>query len=59
MVAARATYSLSKRTAMYTTLGHIANGGALALSVSGGAPGSNPVPGAAQSGFAAGLRHSF
>jgi predicted porin len=59
LVAARATYSLSKRTAIYATLGHIANRGSLATSVSGGAPGSNPAPGAAQSGVAAGLRHSF
>jgi Outer membrane protein (porin) len=59
LLAARATYSLSKRTAVYATIGHIVNGGALALSVSGGAPGSNPLPGAAQSGVAAGLRHIF
>ena len=55
----RATYSLSKRTAVYATLGHIANRGSLAFSVSAGAPGSNPVPGGAQSGLAAGLRHAF
>ena len=59
LIAARAAYSLSKRTAIYATIGHIANGGASALSVSAGAPGSNPLPGAAQSGIAAGLRHSF
>ncbi|HWK82508.1 MAG TPA: porin, partial [Caldimonas sp.] len=59
LFAVRATYSLSKRTALYATLGHIANDGALAVSVSGGAPGSNPAPGAAQSALAAGLRHSF
>ena len=59
LAAARATYQLSKRTALYATLGHIDNAGALALSVSGGAPGSNPVAGAAQSGLAAGIRHSF
>jgi len=59
LVAARATYSLSKRTAVYATIGHIVNDGALAFSVSGGAPGSNPLPGAAQSGVAAGLRHIF
>jgi len=59
LFAVRATYSLSKRTALYATLGHIANDGALAVSVSGGAPGSNPAPGTAQSALAAGLRHSF
>jgi predicted porin len=59
LAAARATYYLSKRTALYAMLGHIDNAGALALSVSGGAPGSSPVAGAAQSGLAAGIRHSF
>jgi len=59
LVAARATYGLSKRTAIYATLGRVANGGSSALSVSGGAPGSNPLPGVAQSGMAAGVRHSF
>ena len=59
LAAARATYSFSKRTAMYVTAGRIVNGGSLAISVSAGAPGSNPLPGAAQSGIAAGLRHFF
>ena len=59
LVAVRAAYSLSKRTAVYATAGHIANDGAQALSISAGAPGSAPLPGAAQSGLAAGLRHSF
>lgn len=55
----RGTYALSKRTAVYATAGHIANDGALALSVSGGQTGSNPVAGASQSAMAAGIRHSF
>jgi len=55
----RSTYSLSRRTAVYAMLGHIANQGGLALSVSAGAGGSNPAPGAAQSGLAAGVRHAF
>ena len=59
LFAGRATYSLSKRTALYATLGHIDNAGALALSVSAGAPGSNPLPGTGQIGLATGLRHSF
>lgn len=59
LLTARATYSLSRRTALYTTLGHIDNRGALALSVSAGAAGSNPVAGGAQAGFTAGLRHMF
>ena len=59
LAAARTTYSLSKRTALYASLARIANRGALALSVSGGAVGGNPVAGAAQNGVAAGLRHAF
>ncbi|MEO8311537.1 MAG: porin [Caldimonas sp.] len=59
LAATRATYSLSKRSALYATAGRILNGSALAISVSGGAAGSNPLPGSAQSGLAAGFRHSF
>ena len=59
LAATRATYSLSKRTALYATFGHIDNGGLLALSVSAGAPGSNPPPGSGQLGVATGLRHFF
>jgi predicted porin len=55
----RGTYSLSKRTALYTTVGHIRNDGSLALSVSGGAPGSNPVAGQSQTGVMVGMRHAF
>ncbi len=55
----RATHALSRRTAVYATAGHIGNRGGLALSVSGGAGGSSPLPGGAQSGLAAGLRHAF
>ena len=59
LLAARGTYYFSKRTAMYGTLGHIDNDGTLALSVSCGAAGSNPLAGGAQTGIALGLRHSF
>ncbi len=59
LAAARITYSLSKRTAVYTSFGRIANDGKLALSVSSGAVGSNPVAGASQNAIALGLRHSF
>jgi predicted porin len=59
MGALRATYSLSKRTAVYATAGRINNAGALAISVSGGAAGSNPVAGASQNGAMVGVRHSF
>jgi predicted porin len=57
--AGRITYNLSRRTAVYTTFGHIANRGGLALSVSAGAGGSNPVAGASQNALALGVRHGF
>jgi predicted porin len=59
MLAVRGTYSFSKRTAAYITAGHIRNDGALNLSVSSGAAGSNPVAGDNQSGFMLGIRHTF
>lgn len=59
LVAARATYALSRRTALYGTAGAVSNKGSLALSVSAGAGGSNPRPGAGQTGITAGLRHAF
>jgi predicted porin len=57
--ALRTTYSLSKRTALYATVGRIENDGTLALSVSGGAAGSNPVAGGSQNGAMVGMRHTF
>ena len=59
LFAARATYLLSRRTVLYASLGHIANDAASTLSVSAGAAGSSPLPGAGQTGVAAGVRHSF
>jgi predicted porin len=59
LYALRATYSLSKRTALYATAGHIANDGSLATSVSNAAAGNGPAAGGSQSGIAVGLRHSF
>jgi predicted porin len=59
LLALRATYSLSKRTALYGQWAHIGNGGSLAISVSAGAGGSAPVPGGGQSAYALGLRHAF
>jgi predicted porin len=55
----RGVYSLSKRTAVYAGLGQIGNDGTLAISVSGGAPGSNPAAGASQKAVVVGLRHAF
>lgn len=59
LLALRATYALSKRTAAYANLGLVDNRGQLAFSVSAGAPGANPVPGANQMGTMLGLRHTF
>lgn len=59
LVAVRATYGLSKRTAVYATAGHIGNEGTLALSVSNAAAGNGPAAGGSQSGFAVGVRHAF
>jgi predicted porin len=59
LVALRATYFLSKRTAIYATGGTIDNDGRAAVSVSNGAPGGGPSAGRAQSGLAAGMRHLF
>jgi predicted porin len=59
LVAVRGIYSLSRQTALYATAGRIVNSGSSALSVSAGAGGSSPLPGTAQSGLAAGIRHSF
>lgn len=55
----RATHSLSKRTAVYGSVGWIDNEGASAVSVSAGQAGSNPVAGGNQTGIAMGIRHSF
>lgn len=55
----KATYNLSKRTALYATAGHISNSGTLALSVSGGGVGSNPIAGGSQTGAMLGMRHTF
>lgn len=59
LFALRGTYNLSKRTAVYATAGHIANDGALALSVSNAAAGGGPVAGGSQTGIGGGIRHSF
>jgi predicted porin len=59
LAAARITCPLSKRSAVYTTFGRIGNDGRLALSVSSGAAGGNPLAGASQNAVAVGLRQSF
>lgn len=59
LLAARLVYSLSKRTAVYGQVGHIRNDRLSAVSVSGGAAGSNPAAGASQNGVNVGIRHAF
>lgn len=55
----RGTYNLSKRTAVYAQTAYISNSSSSAVSVSGGAPGSNPAAGKGQTGFNVGVRHAF
>ncbi|WP_367849229.1 porin [Rhodoferax sp. WC2427] len=59
LVAVRALYKLSKRTTVYGQLGHISNQSAVAVSVSGGATGSNPALGGSQTGTMVGINHAF
>lgn len=59
LFAVRGTYALSKRTAVYGSLGRMTNDGASALSVSGGGPGTAPLAGNSQTGLMVGLRHAF
>lgn len=59
LFAARVQYAFSRRTSGYMTIGTIDNDGSLALSVSGGAPGSSPVAGGSQQGVMVGVRHAF
>jgi len=60
VLAARAMYHLSKRTAVYATAGHIDNQGTSAVSIDGGnISGSAPAAGGQQSGVMLGMRHFF
>ncbi|MGA0609144.1 porin [Caldimonas sp. KR1-144] len=61
MLALRATYAFSKRTAAYVTLGALSNDGAAQFSPSVGLSGTAqaPAPGENQTGVMAGLRHAF
>jgi predicted porin len=56
LTALRLTYYLSKRTAVYSSLGHMTNAGAAALALDAG--GTVGV-GMSQSGISAGVRHIF
>lgn len=52
----RLSYSLSKRTAVYTSIGHISNDGASAVALD---VGGTVGVGLSQNGVMAGMRHSF
>lgn len=59
LITLRAVYKLSKRTSMYAQAGTIRNGSLTNVSVSAGAPGSNPVLGGSQTGTMLGINHVF
>jgi len=61
VIAARASYLFSTRTAAYVTAGRVFNQRDAAITVDGGAlPGaSTPLPGVNQSGVLVGIRHKF
>lgn len=56
LLVARLTYSLSKRTALYSSLGHMKNGGAAAIPLD---VGGTVGVGMKQSGLSVGVRHAF
>lgn len=59
LFAARALYNLSRRTAVYVQIARIENDALAAVSVSAGAPGSNPPSGGSQNALNVGVRHLF
>ncbi|EHP41570.1 porin [Cupriavidus basilensis OR16] len=61
VIAARATYLLSKRSAVYVTAGRAFNQRDGSFTIDGGAAGtvSTPLPGVDQTGFLVGIRHKF
>ena len=60
VVVAKLAYALSRRSSIYLTGGHVWNHGNAAVSVSGSMPsGAQPAPGQGQSGFLAGVKHTF
>jgi predicted porin len=56
MYIARLSYNLSKRTAVYGIVGHMANSGTAAVALSAG---GTAVPGGSQNGVLTGIMHSF
>lgn len=59
LLAVRALYKMSNRTTLYAQLGTIRNDSLSNVSVSGGAPGSNPALGGSQTGAMLGVNHTF
>ena len=59
LLALRSLYKLSKRTTLYAQIGTIRNQSLSNVSVSSGAPGSNPAAGGSQTGTMVGINHSF
>ncbi|MGU7782912.1 porin [Burkholderia sp. PU8-34] len=61
VIAARAMYFFSKRTAVYVTAGHVFNQRNAAFTIDGGVvpPTSNPLAGVDQTGAMVGIRHMF
>ncbi|MFM0555660.1 porin [Paraburkholderia sediminicola] len=61
VIAARASYLLSKRTSVYVTAGRMFNQRNAAFTIDGGVipPGSTPLPGVDQTGAMVGVRHQF
>lgn len=59
IVTVKAMYSLSKRTSVYAQIGTIRNDRLTNVSVSSGAPGSNPALGGSQTGTMVGIKHTF
>ncbi len=60
VIAARALYYLSKRTAVYFTAGQVRNKGGAAYTIDGGVTvGAAPLPGQGQTGTMVGMRHTF
>lgn len=59
LLAVRALYAMSKQTTLYAQVGSIQNDSLSAVSVSGGAAGSNPAAGGSQTGVMFGVNHRF
>lgn len=60
VIAARAMYSFSKRSAVYVTAGRLFNQHDATFTIDGGSIGvSNPLPGVNQTGAMVGIRHKF